>query len=199
MINLDRADQSSPYMKFYSLYDNCLKNNQKNSQAIAICSFDSNTNEVDARFVNLKYILGDEWIFFTNYNSPKSIQFRNHDQISAILYWDSVDIQIRLKGKIKKTSEQFSDKHYNSRSDEKNALAFSSEQSSPIKSYQEVKDKFFNTLLNKKSYEKRPSYWGGYSFSPYSIEFWEGHKSRLNSREVFIKNKNLWQSIYLQP
>ncbi len=199
MINLDRKDQSPPYKKFYNLYDSCLKNNQKNIQVIGICSYNNDTNEVDARFVNLKYILGDKWIFFTNYNSPKSIQFSKHDQISVILYWDSINIQIRLKAKIKKTSVQFSDKHYHSRSDKKNALAYSSNQSSPIESYQEVKDKFFNTLLNKKSYKKRPSYWGGYSFTPYSIEFWEGHEHRLNNREIFTKNKDLWKSLNLQP
>ena len=31
----------------------------------------------------------------------------------------------------------------------------------------------------------RPSNWGGYSFKPYYFEFWEGHKSRLNKRNVY--------------
>ena len=60
-------------------------------------------NEVDSRYVNLKYIKDSEWIFFSNYNSPKSIAFNAHNQVSAVIYWKSINLQIRIlkiKGKI---------------------------------------------------------------------------------------------------
>ena len=199
MIKIDRLEQSLPYKRFYNLYDNCLKNNQKIPQAIFISSFDVGTNEVDARLVNLKYVLGDEWIFFTNYNSPKSLQIDNHKQISAVLYWQSIDTQIRFKAYAKKTSGTFSDYHFNLRSNAKNALAVSSDQSMPIESYKKVKDNFNELMLNKENYQQRPSYWGGYSFTPYIIEFWEGHESRLNNRIKFTKKNDSWQSVILQP
>ena len=199
MINIDRLDKSSPYMKFYKHYDDCVSKKQKYPEAIVISSYDSNTNEVDARFVNLKYILGEEWIFFTNYNSPKSHQINEHKQISAVLHWDSIDVQIRLKAYAKKTSEIFSNKHFNLRSDAKNALAISSKQSSPIKTYEEVISNFNKVMLEKDSYEKRPSYWGGYSFTPYIIEFWKGHESRLNKRIRYTKVEKSWEVEILQP
>ena len=39
---------------------------------------------------------------FSNYKGPKSNQFKDHNQISVIIYWESIDLQIRMKAKIKK-------------------------------------------------------------------------------------------------
>ena len=82
--------------------------------------------------VNLKYIIDDEWIFFSNYNSLKAQNFLNHDQISALFYWDSINVQIRIKAKIFKTLSKFSDEHFEKRNIKKNALSISSMQSQPI-------------------------------------------------------------------
>ena len=38
---------------------------------------------------------------------------------------------------------------------------------------------------------------GGYSFSPYYFEFWDGHKSRVNKRYVYELVKNKWVEYYL--
>ena len=78
---------------------------------------------MDSRFVNLKYVINDEWIFFSNYNSPKSKQFESHDQISAVIYWNSINVQIRMKAKIQKTNLEFSNEHFQSRDMTKNLLA----------------------------------------------------------------------------
>ena len=32
-------------------------------------------NSPDSRFVNLKYVINDEWIFFSNYESPRRNNF----------------------------------------------------------------------------------------------------------------------------
>ena len=63
--------------------------------------------EVEARYVNLKYIDNNEWIFFSNYLSPKANQFESHDQVSILIYWASINTQIRMKAKIFKTSSEF--------------------------------------------------------------------------------------------
>ena len=71
----------------------------------------------------------EEFIFFSNYNSPKAIEFRSHDQISCAIFWSEVNIQIRIKAFIQKTSVSFNNLYFKSRSLEKNALAISSNQS----------------------------------------------------------------------
>jgi pyridoxamine 5'-phosphate oxidase len=199
MIKMDRLETSEPYKKFYDLYDNCVKKKQLNPDAIVISSLDAKCNLVDSRVVNLKYILGQDWIFFTNYNSPKGMQINSHNQISAVLFWPSVNTQIRIKAKIKKTSNKFSDNHFDQRMPEKNALSISSMQSLKINSYNEVKDAYKKILSSKENFSKRPSYWGGYKFKPYEIEFWEGHSLRLNKRKLFKKTGNRWKAFTLQP
>ena len=136
-------------------------------------SFNKDIDEVQLRMVNLKYIQNEEWIFFSNYLSPKSKSFETHDQIAATFYWNSINTQIRIKAKIKKTSKEFSDNHYLSRAIEKNALAISSNQSNRINSYQEVVENYDKALKNYDNDIKRPEYWGGLSFKPYYFEFWE--------------------------
>jgi len=197
MIKFQDLCQARPYRKFQDLYTKASSHDQKSIEAICISSYSD--NEVDSRFVNLKYIIGDEWIFFSNYKSPKALQFLNNHNIACVFYWNKTNTQIRIKAKIKKTSNSFSDNHFNNRSREKNALAISSNQSELIGSYENVIKNYEEIIDNKDLILKRPAYWGGYAFIPYYFEFWEGHDSRLNKREVFYKNGNDWSSSIIQP
>ena len=87
MINIENINTiDRPYTIFKEMYLKALSSSQENIDAIAISSFNSETNLVDSRFVNLKYINDIEWIFFTNLESPKANQFRSFDQISALLF-----------------------------------------------------------------------------------------------------------------
>ena len=69
-------------------------------------------SEVEARYVNLKYIANNEWIFFSNYNSPKAQQFKSHNQVSVLIFWPSINTQIRMKALISKLLLEFSDEHF---------------------------------------------------------------------------------------
>ena len=171
---------------------------QNNIEAISISSYNNSLSEVNSRYVNLKIINDNEFIFFTNYNSPKSIEFDSHSQIAAIFYWPSISVQIRIKAKIKKTSIEYNQKYFSERSLKKNALAISSNQSEIIKSYDNV-IKNYNNSIEFDNLKQCPGFWGGYSFIPYYFEFWEGHESRLNKREVYIKKNNHWDHFILQP
>ena len=199
MIKIIDLNKANPYIVFMEYYKNALSKNQKGIEAVSISSFNKRFNEVESRFVNLKYIKNDEWIFFSNYNSTKAENFKSHDQITALFFWNSINVQIRIKAMIKKTSSKFSDQHFLSRSLEKNALAVSSKQSQLIDSYNSVITNYQNTLKNKQLLYKRPEDWGGYSFTPYYFEFWEGHESRLNKREIFVKKASIWDQYLLQP
>lgn len=198
MIDIEKINESSPYIIFKKYYEKALKNKEQTIEAILVASINNSNNEVDARCVNLKYIIDDEWIFFTNYNSPKAKQFESHNQISAVIFWPITNVQIRIKALISKTSDAFSDRHFLNRNNAKNALAISSFQSQPIKSYDDV-IKNYNNILNSNDSLKRPEYWGGYSFIPYYFEFWEGDDSRLNKRNSYELISDEWMHSVLQP
>ena len=144
MIKFINPRTEKPYIHFQTLYQEALANDQRGIEAISVSSYNQKMNEVEARYVNLKYIADNEWIFFSNYNSPKAQQFKSHKQVSVLIFWSSINTQIRIKALIYKTSIEFSDEHFLGRSKEKNALAISSNQSQAIDSYDEVKKIFIN-------------------------------------------------------
>ncbi len=198
MIIFLNKNTEDPYVELHEKYLNAVSANQTHIDAILISSYDILKKEVDSRFVNLKFIDDREFIFFTNYNSPKSIQIKNHNQIAATFFWDSINVQIRIKAKIRKTSVELNQKYFSKRSLDKNALAISSNQSEIVKSYTDVV-KRYNKVRNSNNLKECPSNWGGYEFTPYYFEFWEGHKSRLNKRKAYKYDKNCWKKFYLEP
>ena len=198
MIEFNNLNQGIPYQLLKEKYDEALNAGQKSIEAISISSYNKEMNEVDSRYVNLKLITNDEFIFFSNYNSPKAIAFKSHDQIAALLYWPAINVQIRMKANIKKILNEYNHKYFSTRSIEKNALAISSRQSKPISSFAKVKENYVHSLEND-DLEKCPEYWGGYSFSPYEIEFWEGNKFRLNKRNFYSKDNDTWNHFILEP
>tara|TARA_B100000963_G_scaffold192839_1_gene167909 strand:+ start:10881 stop:11477 length:597 start_codon:yes stop_codon:yes gene_type:complete len=198
MITFNNLNNEKPYQLLKKKYHEALSAGQKNIEAISISSYNIETQEVDSRYVNLKFINNNEFIFFTNYNSPKSIAFSSHDQISALIYWPSINVQIRMKARIQKTSNKFNQEYFKNRSKDKNALAISSNQSSSISSFDQVIKKY-NKIKKDRDLKICPQYWGGFSFTPYEIEFWEGNASRLNKRNFYKLNKNIWHHFILEP
>ena len=199
MIEIIKKNNTEPYLKFYKLLDKAIKHNQKPHDAISISSYDHLNKQVNSRFVNLKYIDNENWSFFSNYDGQKARDFKTHNQITALIYWNEIDVQIRMKAKIKVSSKTFSDEHFKKRSIEKNALAISSKQSKKISSYDDVKKNYQKILNSGTNMLERPSYWGGFTFTPFYFEFWSGDLSRINKREVFEKKDILWEKYFLQP
>ncbi len=198
MIEFRKNSEDKPYIILRDLYKKALDCNQMNIEAIVISSYNKNDNEVNSRFVNLKYVENDKWVFFTNYNSPKSRDFNSHSQISAIFHWNMINIQIRVKANIKKLPSNESDAHFMNRDPKKNALAVASNQSSKVESHEYIKDKYLKVLNSQNEY-KRPDYWGGYTFTPYYFEFWEGHPARLNKRDSYELIDGNWKNYILEP
>tara|TARA_B100001250_G_scaffold412412_1_gene443561 strand:+ start:26863 stop:27459 length:597 start_codon:yes stop_codon:yes gene_type:complete len=198
MIQFDNINNETPYLVFKDKYTESVNAKQKNIEAICISSYSSENKEVNARYVNLKIIDGKEFIFFSNYNSPKSIDFNSHNQITALIYWNNINVQIRMKAHIKKTSREFNQAYFTGRDEEKNALAISSEQSNVIDSYKAVQENYEISFRNS-NLSECPDYWGGFSFTPYYFEFWEGYEKRLNKREAYEEQNGKWIHNFLQP
>tara|TARA_Y100000996_G_C22504961_1_gene635971 strand:- start:355 stop:960 length:606 start_codon:yes stop_codon:yes gene_type:complete len=201
MIEIISKNKTLPYKRFFQKLDFAISNKQNPVDAILISSYDEQNKEVDSRYVNLKYIDEMEWTFFTNYSSPKANQFDTHPQISAVIYWEKIDCQIRIKANIKKSSQDFSNLHFKKRSVKKNALAISSDQSKKIDSFKTIETNYKDTLkeIDAIGQFKRPENWGGYTFIPYYFEFWEGHKYRINKREAYEFKNDHWDTYIMQP
>jgi pyridoxamine 5'-phosphate oxidase len=198
MIHFSNLNPEIPYQFLKEKYDEALNAGQRGIEAISISSYNKEIGEVDSRYVNLKFISNDEFIFFSNYDSPKASSFNSNNQIGALFYWSCTNVQIRMKAKIKKTSNEYNHKYFFNRAEKKNALAISSNQSKPIDSYEKVEENYNKSLKND-DLKKCPEFWGGYSFTPYYFEFWEGHESRINKRDAYEKRDGSWKHLILQP
>ena len=112
MIQFNNLNQEMPYLVFKERYDESLNAKQKNIEAISISSFNKDMSEVDSRYVNLKFVTNDEFIFFSNYDSPKASSFNSHNQIAALVYWSNINVQIRMRAKIKRTTDEFNQNYF---------------------------------------------------------------------------------------
>jgi pyridoxamine 5'-phosphate oxidase len=198
MIKFINLIQDEPYRIFKTKYEEALNANQKNIDAISISSYNKSLEEVSSRFVNLKFVEKEKFIFFSNYNSPKSNDFESHKQIAALFYWPKINLQIRLKGIIQRTSTEYNNAYFMTRSKEKNALAISSNQSQPTSSFENIIEKY-RIVHSNDNLISCPEYWGGFSFTPYEMEFWEGNDFRINKRNLFKKDKTRWKHFILEP
>ena len=153
------------------------------------------------RVVLLKHYSDEGFIFFTNYNSEKSISIKNNNKVSISFFWEDQERQVIIKGFAKKTSEEISSNYFNSRPKGSKLGALVSEnQSAVIKSKQVLIDKFNELKEEYKNKEiSRPLNWGGYIVSPVEYEFWQGGENRLHDRIRFKLIKNNWLKERLSP
>ena len=130
--------------------------------------------------------------------SSVNSSIEKNNNVCLTFFWNSVNTQIRINGKISKLNNFLNDSHWSLRSTEKKALAISSKQSAKINSYDEVIDNY-KMILKSSKMDERPPYWGGYSLKPLSFELWKGHKNRLNKRILYKLKQKEWTKEYLQP
>ena len=154
-----------------------------------------------ARIVLLKGLDDKGFIFFTNYDSAKGHEIKQHPHAALVFFWKELERQVRIEGAIEKISMDESDAYFHSRPVASQIGAWASPQSTPISS-RDILD------LNYNRYEQefsdieipRPPHWGGYRVLPKAIEFWQGRSSRMHDRLLFsLTSDGEWERSRLAP
>jgi pyridoxamine 5'-phosphate oxidase len=136
-----------------------------------------------ARLVLLKQADEHGFVFFTNYNSMKARELDSNPQAALVFYWPQLERQIRVEGRVERTSAAESDAYFKTRPRESQIGALASPQSEVIASraaLQERADQIENSYEGRDI--DRPEHWGGYRLHPERIEFWKGRPGRLHDR-----------------
>ncbi len=135
------------------------------------------------RIVLLKTFDQDGFVFFTNYESEKGKQLEANPYAALAFYWIELDRQIRVSGKVKKTSRQESQSYFQSRPVGSQLSAWASRQSEVLDGRRvidarlaEMTERFGNKRISL------PPHWGGYRLKPDRMEFWQGRPNRLHDR-----------------
>jgi len=154
-----------------------------------------------ARNVLLKGVENGDFVFYTNYNSQKGKDLAENPHASITFWWAELERQVQVLGTVEKTDEAISDEYFQSRPRKSRLGAWASEQSSELRSREELIKKFLALSLKYVGRKvPRPPFWGGYKLTPHSIEFWQGRSNRLHDRIKYQKQENgSWEIKRLSP
>lgn len=169
--------------------------------AMVISTIDAN-GIPDSRVVLLKEIRQGCLIFYTNYQSRKAQQLASCGFAAANFYWPYLARQLRMRGKVSKTSLKLSDDYFHSRPYTSKISSIASPQSQEIPD-RETLEKYYlqaDKWAKKDKLVERPEYWGGYALSPFEIEFWQGRDNRLHDRFRYtLEDAENWKIVRLAP
>lgn len=186
----------NPFQQFGTWFDEAGKGGILEPNAMALSTVDAN-GRPSSRIVLLKAFSEDGFVFYTNYHSRKGRDIAADDQVALLFFWDKLERQVRIEGKVEKTTANLSEEYFTSRPYESRLSAVVSEQSEEIPNREYLEDKLI--ALREQETIKRPEHWGGYIVKPDYFEFWQGRASRLHDRIVYELNHGTWKIKRLAP
>ena len=161
----------------------------------------SGKKEPSVRIVLLKGISQKGFVFYTNLDSPKSIDLKENPIAAMCFHWKSLQRQVRVSGAITQVSYQEADKYFNSMPYESRIGALASNQSTIMKDRAELLEriKIYKKKYNNEKNLLRPKNWSGWCLKPESIEFWLGDQYRIHERLRYKKVLKQWKKEILYP
>ena len=190
---------ADPIRQFQLWFQQALDAQVPEPNAMTLATADGQ-GQPSARIVLVKGADERGFVFFTNYESRKGHDLAINPRASLLFYWIELERQVRIEGKVEKTSAQESDAYFASRPLGSRIGAWASEQSRelPSRTLLEEREKAFAERFGDNP--PRPPQWGGYRLVPAKIEFWQGRPSRLHDRILYVRNADAgWQISRLAP
>ncbi len=189
---------SNPLEQMKLWLDNAIKSEMLEPTAFVLSTVNSD-NKPSSRVLLLKGIDEQGPIFYTNYNSRKGNEIESNPNASMLFFWDVLERQIRIEGKIEKLTYEESDKYFQTRPYTSKIGAWASKQSTVLHSRFTLLRKVASLMIKYPMHVPLPEFWGGYRMIPEYFEFWQGRESRLHDRIRFTKSDSSWQIDRLSP
>lgn len=195
----DRID-GDPIKQFQLWFDEAIAAKLPMPDAMSLATVTPDCRPT-ARMVLLKQVDGYGFVFFTNYESAKSKQLEGNPYAALVFYWPQLERQVRVEGKVTKTSAEESAAYFKTRPRESQIGAWASPQSEVITA-REVLEQRAHELAEL--YCDRdidcPAHWGGFRLTPDRIEFWKGRVGRLHDRILYeLQPEGNWTIQRLAP
>jgi pyridoxamine 5'-phosphate oxidase len=110
-----------------------------------------------------------------------------------------LDRQVRVEGRVERTSLQESEEYFQSRPRESQIGAWASPQSQAVPSRTVLEEAARKAKERFGDSPPRPPHWGGYRVMPRSMEFWQGRADRLHDRLLYTRAGSGWRIERLAP
>ncbi len=189
-----------PFTQFRHWFDDTVKAGIAMPEAMTLATC-TREGKPSGRLVLLKQVDERGFVFFTNYKSVKARDLDENPFAALVFYWPQLERQVRVEGKVERTSAAESNEYFQSRPRESQIGALASPQSQRIES-REVLEQLFSELneLYRERPVQRPDHWGGYRLVPARIEFWKGRPNRLHDRILYERRADgTWSVARLAP
>ena len=189
-----------PLTQFQHWFDDAVKAGIALPEAMTLATC-TREGKPSARLVLLKQVDERGFVFFTNYQSVKARDLDGNPFAALVFYWPVLERQVRVEGRIERTSAAESNAYFATRPRESQIGALASPQSQRIENREVLEQRFreLNELYRERPVE-RPDHWGGYRVEPARIEFWQGRPSRLHDRILYEKQSDgSWSICRLAP
>jgi pyridoxamine 5'-phosphate oxidase len=188
---------------FRALLDDATRGGEPEPTAMTLATADA-AGRVSARMVLLKAVDERGFVFYTNYESDKAAQLAAHAQVALCFLWKTLrggaGVQVRVEGRVQKTSEAESDAYFASRDRASRIGAWASTQSKTLPSLETFHERI---AAMEKKFDgvdvPRPAHWGGYRVVPDLIELWYGQRARLHERHRYELRDGSWSKRLLYP
>ncbi|MBP6230415.1 MAG: pyridoxamine 5'-phosphate oxidase [Paludibacteraceae bacterium] len=188
----------NPFEQFSAWIKDAMDSPELEASAMALSTVDDQ-GKPHSRMVLLKDFSDSGFVFFSNYESDKSVHIQANNAVSILFFWQHLERQVRIEGIVEKIADIESDAYFKSRPIEHKLGTWASPQSKVIPSANFLEEQYLYFKEKFKQEIPRPPHWGGYVVKPSRFEFWQGRPSRLHDRIIFSLQNNEWKIERVAP
>jgi len=199
-LNICFLDLNDPIQLFKAWMEEAKKTEPNDPNALSLATADKD-GIPSVRIVLLKDFGKDGFIFYTNLDSPKSLDIEKNPKAEMCFYWKSLQRQVRVFGSINNVADEIADKYFSSRDYDSKIGAWASEQSKILKNRNDLLERIdgFKKTYPENKNVPRPENWSGWILKPTMIEFWLEGPNRIHERLRYYKELNNWIKKLLSP